>query len=103
MTPEERDKLISENRVDELRRRFAEEKRNAARELERERRTLRIELELGRGGNFDAMILVNAFERLVQRINVVKVELDARGLLGGVEDADGLCLRVNLDAKRREV
>ena len=100
MTPEERDKLISENRVDELLWRLAEERKNAARELERERRTLRIELELGRGRDLDAIVLKDFLQRLVQRINVVKVELDPRCLLGGVENADGLCLRINLDPKR---
>ena len=99
--PEERDKLISENRIEELRRRCAEERKNAARE--RERRTLRIVLELGRGWSGDAMKMENVLQRLIQRINVVKVELDAGILLGGVKDADGLCLRINLDPQRREV
>ena len=101
MTPEDRDKLISENRIEELRRRCAEERKKAARE--RERRTLRILLELGRGGSGDAVKMENILQRLVQRINVVKVELDAGILLGGVEDADGLCLRINFDPQRREV
>ena len=103
MTPEERDKLISENRVDELRRRVAEARKNAARELERERRTLRIELDIARGRRGNAVKMENILQRLVQRINVVKIEFDARILLGGIEDTDGLCLRVNLDTKRREV
>ena len=97
----ERERLLKEGRIEELRWKLAEEKRCAARE--RARRTLRIELSPIRVTSGDTIGLENAIKRIAQRADVVKVELNARITIGGVEDTDAPGLRVNLDPKRRKI